>query len=88
VGGEASVQGFCTCLEDGDCPRDRCDANGKCSITQRECNPADSNSCRNIYCKQVKVPLEDRWVGYCHIGNNCAPVEGVTCDDVRAQQSN
>jgi hypothetical protein len=87
VGGEGDVQGFCTCLEHTDCPTDTCDpATNRCRITQRDCNPAVSNSCAPIFCKKVSDPLTKEKIGYCFIGKNCAPVSGVTCDMVRGEQ--
>ncbi len=81
VGGENDVQGFCTCLEDGDCPADSCGSDGRCQISRKQCDA--NNPCANIYCKNVSDPLTKKSVGYCFIGRNCAPVEGVTCDQVR-----
>ena len=87
VGGEGDVQGFCTCLADTDCPRDTCDSfTQRCVISQESCDPNAENPCATIYCKNVKDPLTSTEVGYCFIGRNCAPVEGVTCDQVRAQE--
>jgi hypothetical protein len=86
VGGESDVQGFCTCLEDGDCPRDTCGSDGRCQISLQACDPLRPDSCATIYCKNETDPLTKKSVGYCFIGRNCAPNEGVTCDQVRSGQ--
>ena len=82
VGGEGDQQGFCTCLSDGDCPADDCGSDGRCRISRALC---DANTpCANIYCVNRTDKLTQRSVGYCKIGRNCAPAEGVTCDEVRS----
>lgn len=85
VGGESDVQGFCTCLDDGDCPADSCGNDGHCNISRKACDPLQPNSCSRIYCKNQTDPLTKKTVGYCFIGRNCAPTEGVTCDKVRGE---
>lgn len=86
VAGEGDVQGFCTCLRDDDCPRDTCDSlTQRCLISQVACDPLAENPCATIYCKNEKDERTGDEIGYCFIGRNCAPVEGVTCDLVRAQ---
>lgn len=86
VGGESDVQGFCTCIEDSDCPVDECDATtARCTYSNKPCDPNQPKSCASIYCRQVTDPLTSQEIGYCFIGRNCAPVEGVTCDQVRAR---
>jgi hypothetical protein len=82
---EGSVQGFCTCLRNEDCPSDRCGANRTCSITGKQCDPTDPQSCGQIFCKKVMDPLSKQLFGYCFIGQNCAPENGVTCDQVTSQ---
>jgi hypothetical protein len=79
---EGSVQGFCTCIQDSECPTDTCESTGFCGITGRPCNPNDSSSCGQIFCKKVTDPLSGVLTGYCYIGQNCAPEDGVTCDQV------
>lgn len=86
VGGEGDVQGFCTCLEDADCPADTCSDDGRCEISRQPCDPSRTDSCRRIYCKNQIDKLSQRSVGYCFIGRNCAPTEGITCDQVRANR--
>lgn len=81
---EGGVKGFCTCLENTDCPSDRCGATRHCSITGKDCNPNDPQSCGQIFCKKVADPLSGQLFGYCFIGQNCAPENGVTCGEVNA----
>lgn len=84
--GEGDVQGFCTCMEDTDCPRDSCDSfTQRCKLSQKSCDPNVENDCGTIYCKHVKDPRTAVEIGYCQIGRNCAPEEGVTCSEVREQ---
>jgi hypothetical protein len=85
VGGEGSFGGFCTCLEDSDCPAEQCDwSTGACTLSGKPCDT--EHPCPAIRCKNEPNPLRPgESIGYCHIGNNCAPVEGVGCDVVRAQ---
>jgi len=86
VGGEGQFGGFCTCLDDPDCPSEVCDPfTNACSISGRPCSPDETNPCPPISCKQVRDPVSGAQAGYCFIGRNCAPVQGVSCDVVRAQ---
>ncbi|MCK6551066.1 hypothetical protein L6R52_34845 [Myxococcota bacterium] len=72
VGGENRVSGFCTCATDQDCPRDVCDGSrGACAITGLPCTPGQDD-CGPIPCVD----------GGCVIGQNCAPVEGLSCSVV------
>lgn len=88
VGGEGQFGGFCTCLVDGDCPTETCDPfTNACSLSGKSCDPDAVKPCGSVYCKHVANPTRPgESIGYCYIGNNCAPVEGVTCDVVRAQR--
>jgi hypothetical protein len=79
---EGSVQGFCSCIRDSECPTDTCNSNGFCAITGKPCNPSVSSSCGPIFCKKVPDPQTGALTGYCYIGENCAPENGVTCDQV------
>jgi len=79
--GEGDRQGFCTCLADTDCPGDLCFA-GQCAVSRAAC--AEDADCGLVHCKNVVQPRTGRSVGYCFIGRNCGPVEGVTCDEVNA----
>ena len=82
VGNEGDVQGFCTCLKDTDCPTDSCGTDGRCLISRQQC---DANTpCSQIFCKDSEDPQTHKAVGYCFIGRNCAPVDGVSCDQVRS----
>jgi hypothetical protein len=85
--GEAGVQAFCSCIADKDCPQDVCTSNRVCSISGKPCflsdNPDDCQSTEQIFCvKETDARLGD--VGYCRIGQNCAPAPGFTCAILRA----
>lgn len=81
---EGRLQGFCTCLTDDDCPAESCNPNtATCTISGRPCDVDDPLACGRVYCKHVPVPRQERQIGYCHIGRNCAPVKGISCDMVR-----
>ncbi len=70
--GENRTAGFCSCATDDDCPRDACDATrGVCAITGRPCAPGQGD-CGPIACVE----------GGCLIGNNCAPIQGLSCSVV------
>jgi hypothetical protein len=77
--GEGDESGFCTCVTDADCPQQACGSDGRCTITREFCTPGTSpDPCTGkIFCKN------NGEVGYCQIGRNCAPIEGITCADVR-----
>ena len=76
---EGAHQSFCACVADDDCAQEGCDpTNRTCSITERTCDPAGA-SCRKIRC----VDQGDK--GGCVVGQNCKPVEGLTCADLRNQ---
>ncbi len=85
--GEGTVQAYCSCVQDSDCPHETCNA-GNCSISGRACaiDAQGNDPCQThpIFC--VKYPTPKGPIGACRIGRNCAPVEGVTCDDVRNQK--
>ncbi len=71
--GEGRVSGFCTCATDGDCPRDVCDpSRSACRITGHPCTPGN-NDCPPIPCVD----------GGCLIGQNCAPLQGLSCSEVK-----
>lgn len=70
--GENRVSGFCTCATDEDCPRDACDVGrGFCAISGKPCSQG-GNECGAIPCVD----------GGCLIGQNCAPIEGLSCSVV------
>jgi len=85
--GEVGVQAFCSCIQDSDCPQDVCEsATHACSISGRPCLvgavPDDCQSTNKIFCvKSEDARLGD--VGYCRIGQNCAPSAGYTCEILR-----
>ncbi|HEY0839646.1 MAG TPA: hypothetical protein VGD74_05625 [Vulgatibacter sp.] len=76
---EAGVRGYCGCVVDADCATQDCVA-GECEITGRRC--ATNEDCRTgidrIVCQH------DGNFGFCWIGKNCAPDEGISCAAVRA----
>jgi hypothetical protein len=72
--------GFCTCVQDADCPVDTCDSTSRtCGLTSDPCQlDGDDNQCRGqLTCVNLYG------VGACVIGRNCAPEEGVSCAEVR-----
>lgn len=80
--GEGAQQGFCTCVQDSDCPQQTCGSDGYCSITRDRCTPGRDDTCMGqIFC------VNNGELGYCQIGRNCAPDEGITCADVRCDQN-
>lgn len=76
---EGANRGWCSCVVDEQCPAQTCQG-GVCDLTGRHC--FDDEDCRGeIVCqKQIVDNVE---VGYCKIGRNCAPNEGVSCIEVR-----
>jgi hypothetical protein len=79
---EDSQKGFCECTQNSDCPNDACDTSaGHCFITKRPCTPGGNECTEPIYC----VFTTER--AACKIGDNCTPVNGVTCQQVLTQQS-
>ena len=73
---EGSSESFCACVEDDDCVQDACDpVTRMCSTTRKSCDPA-LNDCPKIRC----VDFGNK--GGCLIGQNCAPYEGLTCEDM------
>jgi hypothetical protein len=87
--GETGVQAFCSCMRDADCPQDACDsATRGCAISGAPCIPGlvpdECQSTRAIRCvKAIDARLGA--VGYCRIGQNCAPDQGYTCSVLLAQ---
>ena len=86
--GEAGVQAFCSCIEDSDCPTDQCDSSTRaCTVSGRPCIvgrvPDDCQSTNRIFCVKATDPRLGP-VGYCRIGQNCAPAEGFTCATLRS----
>lgn len=70
---EGDELGFCLCNSDDQCPQDSCDDfTFQCRITRKPCTPGGNECDRTIYCID----------GYCHIGYNCKPVEGLRCEDL------
>ena len=85
--GETSLYGFCSCVQDSDCPQDACSASTRtCQISGKPCflgaSPDECQSTHQIFCvKATDARLGD--VGYCRIGQNCAPAPGYTCAVLR-----
>lgn len=70
---EGDQLGFCLCTADDQCPEDSCDDfTFECRITRKPCTPGGNECDRPIYCID----------GYCHIGYNCKPLEGLRCEDL------
>ena len=88
--GEAGVDAFCSCIEDSDCPSDSCDSaiqGGTCRISGAPCVPGtvpdQCQSTHRIFCVKESDPRLGE-VGYCRIGQDCAPGEGFTCAILRS----
>ena len=73
AGGEGDNIGYCSCVEDNDCFQDTC-TGGECSISGQAC--ITTEDCRPVRCVEFG---ESRG---CLIGQNCAPADGLTCNDV------
>jgi hypothetical protein len=87
--GETGIQAFCSCVQDKDCPPDACDSTTRaCVISGRPCivgqTPDECQSTHAIRCVKVQDPRLGS-VGYCRLGQNCAPAEGYTCSVLRKQ---
>jgi hypothetical protein len=72
--GENQSVGYCTCLVDADCAQDSCSA-GECTISRRPC--VTVNDCPIARC----VDFDGH--GGCLIGQNCAPADGLSCNEVQ-----
>ena len=86
--GETSILAFCSCVVDSDCFPDSCTSSTRtCTISGRPCIPGlvpdDCQSTHAIRCVKVTDPRLGA-VGYCRIGQNCAPAEGFTCTYLRS----
>jgi hypothetical protein len=66
--------GFCLCSSDDHCPQDSCDDFSlSCVYTLKPCTPGGSECSDPIPCVD----------GLCQIGRNCAPMEGMSCNDLK-----
>ncbi len=75
---EGTATGFCSCVIDDDCFQDGCDTVSRtCSVSKRPCDVNGNGCAQKIRC----VNFGNR--GGCLIGQNCATVDGLTCNDVR-----
>ncbi|MDR0965763.1 MAG: hypothetical protein LBM75_04560 [Myxococcales bacterium] len=73
---EGANESFCACVEDDDCAQDACDpVTRECTTTRQPCDPA-LDDCPKIRC------VDFGHKGGCLIGQNCAPGEGLTCEDM------
>ena len=72
---EGESAGFCTCVEDSDCPQDTCNASTRtCSISQKPCDPANPATCNSVV-----SCVDFGGARGCWIGRNCAPTHGLHC---------
>jgi hypothetical protein len=71
---EGDENGFCTCQVDSDCAQETCSA-GECSVSRRSC--VVDNDCRSIRC------VDFQGAGGCFVGSNCAPANGLSCNEVK-----
>lgn len=77
---EGANQSFCACVVDADCAQDVCDSSTRrCSISRRPCD-LHGEGCSKIRC------VDFGGQGGCVIGQNCKPLVGLTCADVRPTQ--
>lgn len=76
VSQEGGQIGWCSCVTDEQCPSQSC-VSGFCSITGTRC--ASDAECQG----KIVCHVGDSGIGYCKIGQNCAPQEGVLCTEVR-----
>ncbi len=75
VKAEGETAGFCTCVEDSDCPQDTCDTTARtCTISQKPCNPCDTATCNSVV-----SCVDFGGARGCWIGRNCAPTHGLHC---------
>lgn len=73
---EGGVLGWCSCVADEECPNQTC-SGGTCTVSGHRCQ--NDSDCRDkIFCH-----VGQAGIGYCKIGENCAPTEGVACSEVR-----
>lgn len=73
---EGDEDGFCTCQVDDDCAQETC-SGGECSVSRRSC--VVDTDCRSIRC------VDFQGGGGCFIGSNCAPANGLSCNEVKPQ---
>jgi Cys-rich repeat protein len=74
---EGANESFCACVGNEDCAQDRCESTTRtCSISRRPCD-LHGAGCTQTRCVDFGAQ------GGCWIGQNCKPLEGLTCADVR-----
>lgn len=66
----------CSCVSDGQCSRQSCGSDSRCTTSGSSCATDDD-------CKGKLACLNDGWIGYCKIGENCVPGPGLTCAEFR-----
>lgn len=77
---EGAVEGFCSCVTDDQCPTQKC-SSGRCELTGTLC--FDDKDCEG----EIVCHIGRDNYGYCKVGRNCAPQEGVLCLEVREIRS-
>lgn len=77
--GEGAQSGFCGCVLDSDCPQQTCGADNRCTVTRKTCVTDEE-------CREAIRCVNNGEIGYCFIGQNCAPDQGISCSDVRCDQ--
>ena len=75
---EGDKAGYCGCQLDSDCAQEQCTAAGFCSVTQEPCSSAAP--CPRIQCVDVGG------IGGCMVGKNCAPSDGLSCDEAHGRR--
>ncbi len=79
--GGAAGTGFCSCVQDSDCPQDTCDTTTRsCGLTRAPCQLGGDQCRGQLSCVNING------TGGCVIGKNCAPIDGVSCAEVRASR--
>ncbi|MHB8417785.1 MAG: hypothetical protein ACYDCL_06900 [Myxococcales bacterium] len=72
---EGGNQGFCTCVQDSDCPQDICEPTTRtCNISQKPCDPSNPGTCNSVV-----SCVDFGGARGCWIGRNCAPTHGLHC---------
>ncbi len=75
---EGANQSFCACVVDDDCVQDSCEPTTRtCTISKRPCDLYGNGCAQKIRC------VDFGGQGGCVIGQNCKPLEGLTCAGVR-----
>lgn len=75
-GREGDKSGWCSCVTDEQCPTQSC-VGGFCTLSGTQC--VTDEQCQG----EIVCHVGANNIGYCKIGQNCAPQEGVNCSEVR-----